>query len=27
VLYAAVLEAPEASVYVSHDGGDTWTRP
>lgn len=27
VLYAAVLEAPEASVYVSRDGGDTWTRP
>lgn len=27
VLYAAVLEAPEASVYVSEDGGDTWTRP
>ncbi len=27
VLYAAVLEAPEASVYVSKDGGDTWTRP
>lgn len=25
-LYAAVLEAPEASVYVSKDGGDTWTR-
>lgn len=27
VLYAAVLEAPEASVYVSRDGGSTWTRP
>lgn len=27
ILYAAVLEAPEASVYVSEDGGDTWTRP
>jgi hypothetical protein len=27
VLYAAVLEAPEASVYVSEDGGRTWTRP
>lgn len=27
VLYAAVLETPEASVYVSEDGGDTWTRP
>jgi hypothetical protein len=27
VLFAAVLEAPEASVYVSKDGGDTWTRP
>jgi photosystem II stability/assembly factor-like uncharacterized protein len=27
VLFAAVLEAPEASVYVSRDGGDTWTRP
>ena len=27
VLYAAVLEAPEASVYVSEDGGDTWARP
>jgi photosystem II stability/assembly factor-like uncharacterized protein len=27
VLYAAVLEAPEASVYVSEDGGETWTRP
>lgn len=26
-LYAAVLEAPEASVYLSRDGGDTWTRP
>jgi photosystem II stability/assembly factor-like uncharacterized protein len=26
VLFAAVLEAPEASVYVSKDGGDTWTR-
>lgn len=27
VLYAVVLEAPEASVYVSEDGGATWTRP
>ncbi len=27
VLYAAVLDAPEASVYVSEDGGNTWTRP
>ena len=27
VLYAAALEAPEASVYVSEDGGDTWIRP
>ncbi|MGH2775243.1 MAG: hypothetical protein ACRDJT_07415 [Actinomycetota bacterium] len=27
VQFAAVLEAPEASVYVSQDGGDTWTRP
>jgi photosystem II stability/assembly factor-like uncharacterized protein len=27
VLYAAVLEAPEASVYVSEDGGKTWARP
>jgi photosystem II stability/assembly factor-like uncharacterized protein len=27
VLYAAVLEAPEASVHVSEDGGQTWTRP
>ena len=27
VLYAAVLEAPEASIYVTEDGGDTWTRP
>ena len=27
VLYAAVLEAPEASVYVSRDGGDSWARP
>lgn len=26
-LYAAVLEAPEASVYVSTGGGDTWSRP
>jgi photosystem II stability/assembly factor-like uncharacterized protein len=27
VLYAAVLEAPEASVYMSEDGGKTWARP
>ena len=27
LLFAAVLEAPEASVYVSKDGGETWTRP
>ena len=27
LLFAAVLEAPEASVYVSRDGGDTWARP
>jgi photosystem II stability/assembly factor-like uncharacterized protein len=27
VLYAAVLEAPQASIYVSEDGGTTWTRP
>ena len=27
VLFAAVLEAPEASVYVSRDGGATWVRP
>jgi photosystem II stability/assembly factor-like uncharacterized protein len=27
VLFAAVLEAPEASIYVSGDGGKTWTRP
>lgn len=27
ILYAAVLETPEASVYVSEDGGDTWARP
>ena len=27
VLYAAVHEAPEASVYVSRNGGDTWKRP
>ena len=26
-LYAAVLEAPEASVYVSEDTGKTWARP
>lgn len=26
-LFAAVLEAPEASVYVSSDGGNTWTQP
>jgi len=27
VLYAAVLRAPEALLYVSKDGGATWTRP
>ena len=27
LLFAAVLEVPEASVYVSRDGGDTWARP
>jgi hypothetical protein len=27
VVFAAVLEAPEASVYVSRDGGETWNRP
>lgn len=27
VLYAAVLEAPEATVFVSTDGGATWARP
>ena len=27
VLFAAVHEPPEASVYVSRDGGATWTRP
>ncbi|MGH2825992.1 MAG: WD40/YVTN/BNR-like repeat-containing protein [Actinomycetota bacterium] len=27
LLFAAVLEAPEASLYASRDGGDTWTRP
>lgn len=27
VMYAAVLEAPEASVYVSRDGGGSWARP
>ena len=26
-LYSAVLEAPNASVYVSKDGGATWSRP
>ena len=26
VLYAAVHEAPEASVHVSRDGGETWDR-
>lgn len=26
-LYSAVLEAPRASVYVSTDGGATWSRP
>ena len=27
ILFAAVLETPEASVYVSEDGGATWARP
>jgi len=27
LLFSAVLEAPEASVYVSTDGGKTWARP
>lgn len=27
VLYAAALEAPRASVYVSRNGGATWSRP
>lgn len=27
VLYAAVLQAPEAKVYVSRDGGESWKRP
>lgn len=27
VFYAAVLEAPQASVYVSDDAGATWDRP
>lgn len=27
LLLAAVLEAPRASLYVSEDGGDSWTRP
>jgi photosystem II stability/assembly factor-like uncharacterized protein len=27
LLFAAVLEAPEASVYISRNGGDTWIRP
>lgn len=27
VLFAAVLEAPEASVYVSRDDGASWNRP
>jgi photosystem II stability/assembly factor-like uncharacterized protein len=27
VRYAAVLQAPEAAVYVSRDGGATWVRP
>ncbi len=27
LLFAAVLKAPEASVYVSRDGGDTWGSP
>lgn len=27
LLFAAVLEAPEASVYVSRDRGETWARP
>jgi photosystem II stability/assembly factor-like uncharacterized protein len=27
VLHAAVLRAPDALLYVSNDGGATWTRP
>ena len=27
VLYSAVLKAPEAAVYVSRNGGDSWDRP
>ena len=27
VLFAAVLESPEASIYVSRDGGKSWSRP
>ena len=26
-LYAAVLDAPEAKIHVSHDGGKSWTQP
>lgn len=26
-LYAAVLEAPEAAIFVSTDGGNSWSRP
>lgn len=27
VLYATVLEAPKASLFVSEDGGESWSRP